>query len=153
MTCLQYSIQTMMPSLLGTPTGDQMFTCGLYGIQNGHDDYYLCNAVTGECAEATSSSGWLWNLAGGQTGSNTVWADHTFTDDEKASQNLLGLGFLPWNTQVYKRTDVHGATIPMNPWNRHTIMENSLTIVKIGGISLVTFYIGKFAVRKLVQRR
>jgi hypothetical protein len=140
----------MAPDIFGTPTVDQFVTCSNYALQNGHDDDYLCNAVTGVCTETNENSGWMWTVRQTQTAGNTMFANATFTDDEKKLQTLFGISFLPWNTAVYKRTGLTGNVIPMNPWNQHTIMENGMTIAKVAGIGIATFYIGKMVVRKLV---
>lgn len=153
MECLQYSIQTLDPNLFGMPTADAMMKCGSYGIQDGHDDTYLCNAVTGDCAEIVPDDGsWISNVAGLQTGTHTTWVMHTFTADEANGQYLFGIRFLPWGTQVYKRTDINNLPFPYNPFNHHTIMEKSLTVAKLGGMLVATYYGGKM-MYKIYKKR
>lgn len=150
MDCLQYSIQSMMPSLLGTPSGEQMMNCSNYAILVGGAPGAWCNSVTGECGVPQPGT-WNHTISTTQGGEYTVWC-HPSTDAQKATYNLWGLSFLPWNVLQYERYPSRGGPIPINPWNSHTIMTNGLTIAKVAGIGLVSFYVGKFAVKKLSKR-
>ena len=147
MQSLQYTLQSMMPSLLGVPTANDVVTYGSYGIQNGHPDSYLCNAITGVGVDTSTldPTSFLALVGSLQTGTNTVWAQNSFSEEELEAQTLFGMSFLPWNTAVFKRTLQSNQVIPMNPWNSHTLMENGLTIAKIAGISAGTYYGTKFA--------
>ena len=151
MNCLQYSIQSLMPSLLGLPDAADVLTCSNYGSTGGTYPGSI-NGLRSQFSNvivpnATAINDlWLNNLNDVMNGANSVVL-RPISDEDQAAQNL-GVSFLPWNQHPYERTtwgtnSRDGTVFPFNPWNSQTIMTNGLTIVKIAGIGVGVYFSGK----------
>jgi hypothetical protein len=151
MNCLQYSIQNLMPSLLGLPAAADVLSCSNYGSTGG---IYpgAANGLRSQFSDVAVPSAtvtndpWLNNLNNVMNGANSVVLRPISAEDQ-AAQNL-GVSFLPWNQRPYDRTtwgsnSQDGTVFPFNPWNAQTMMTNGLTIVKVAGIGLGVYYSGK----------
>jgi len=151
----------MMPSVMGMPADSVVLQCSNYGSTGGtypngvnglrsqfSDTVVPSNEITGD--------DFLTQIQTVMTGTNSVVL-RPLTDEEQAEQNLWGISFLPWNQRPYDRTtwgtnSQDGTVYAFNPWNKQTMMTNGLTLVKVGAIGLVTFYVGKFVVKKMAKR-
>jgi hypothetical protein len=160
MNCISYSIQSLIPSLLGLPADADVLTCSNYGstggiypgAPNGLRSQFSDTVVPPATASANQ---WLNNLNNVMNGSNSVGLRPVSAEDQ-AAQSLFGLSFLPWNKRPYERTtwgtnSQNGTVYPFNPWNQQTIMSNGLTMAKVAGIGLGAYYTGKIAL-KMSQR-
>jgi hypothetical protein len=160
MSCISYSIQSLMPSLLGLPASADVLTCSNYGstggmypgAPNGLRSQFSDTVVPPATASADQ---WLNNLNNVMNGPNSVVLRPLSAEDQ-AAQTLFGLSFFPWNQRPYERTtwgttSQNGTVYTFNPWNQRTIMSNGLTIAKIAGIGIGAYYTGKIAL-KMSQR-
>jgi hypothetical protein len=156
MSCISYSIQSLMPSLLGLPANADVLTCSNYGSTGG---IYpgAPNGLRSQFSDTVVPPGtvsgdqWLTNLNSVMNGPNTVVLRPVSAEDQ-AAQCLFGLSFLPWNQRPYERTtwgsnSQDGTVYPFNPWNRQTLMTNGLTIAKLAGIGVGAYYTGKLALK------
>ena len=161
MSCLQFSIQSMMPSLLGYPSDDMILQCSNYGSTggaysgqpNGLRSQFSDTVVP---ADEITSDNWLQHLNITMNGTNSVVL-RPISPDDQAAQNL-GVTFLPWNQRPYERTtwgtnSENGTPYPFNPWNRQTIMSNGMTVAKIAGIGLVVFMTSKLIYKMTIKRK
>ena len=151
MNCLQYSIQSLMPSLLGLPADADVLSCSNYGSTGGTYPGSV-NGLRSQFSDVVVPSAtvtndpWLNNLNNVMNGANSVVLRPISAEDQ-AAQNL-GVSFLPWNQRPYDRTtwgtnSQNGTVFPFNPWNSQTMMTNGLTIVKVARIGLGVYYSGK----------
>lgn len=160
MSCISYSIQSLMPALLGLPADADVLTCSNYGSTGGT----YAGATNGLRSQfsntvvppaTVSADQWLTNLNNVMNGTSSVVLRPLSAEDQ-AAQCLFGLSFLPWNQRPYERTtwgtnSQNGTVFPFNPWNQQTIMSNGLTIAKVAGIGLGAYYTGKLALKMSQQ--
>jgi hypothetical protein len=154
MSCLQYSIQSTLPSLLGLPADADVLSCSNYGSTGG--TYPGPNGLRSQFSDtivptATANGDqWLNNLIHVMNGSNSVVLRPVSAEDQAAQH--LGVSFLPWNQRPYERTtwgtnSQDGTVFPFNPWNQQTMISNGITVAKVAGIGLAVYYSGKLALK------
>ena len=152
MSCITFSMQSLMPSLFGFPADAQVLQCSNYGSTAG--TYANNNGIRSQFSDTVVPSNqvtadpWLNHLQGVMTGAGSVVLRPISAEDQ-AMQNL-GVSFLPWNRRPYDRTTFgtnsrDGTVYPFNPWNSQTMMDNGMTVTKIAGISLGAYYGSKIA--------
>ena len=139
MSGLMYTIQSSLPSVLGQPSVADIQTYSNSGFSSflGSGVY---NAVDGnpvsDAPDYTASA--LMNH---------VWI-LPMTDEIAATQNIYGMAFLPWNeTTCYRVLSGQTTPLPVNPWDPRLMPSNGLTVLKLVGVTVGSYYGFKYALR------
>jgi hypothetical protein len=156
MNCIQFSITSMLPSWLGIPDDNDFINCSIYGSINS-EGATLCNCIDGTSINPPPVSPgadgyWEYHantvIGGSALNHATLVNMYPWTDDEKAQQCLFGLSFLPWNQSQYKRVlNLTTDTIPLNPWNKATMIVNGKTIVKLSVVGIGVYFAIAYAMK------
>lgn len=132
-----------MPSLFGFPDDATVLQCSNYGSTGGQysgpDGLRTQWSNTIVPPTQVSSDAWLSHINTVMTGNNSVILK-PLSAEEQAAQNL-GISLLPWNRRSYDRY-LWGASTPypLNPWNEQTIFDNGMTVLKVAGVGLGSYY-------------
>jgi len=152
MSCLQLSLQSLAPGILGFPDTNTFIQCSNYGVVNSNANK-LTDSVTGTPYDHDFADGGTtptYKSTAYNALVNQVWLV-PWTDDEKKAQTLFGISLLPWNVTQYKRIK-DGAALPVNPWNKDLMISNGATVAKIAAAGLAVFVGGKLAYKAIRKR-
>jgi hypothetical protein len=161
MSALQFSIQSMMSSILGMPSDADIIQYSNYGSTGG--DTGGPNGIRSQFSDTVlpaatiNNDEYLTHVQYLFSGENSIVLRPISAEDQ-ATQNLFGLSFLPWNQRPYDRYN-WGSTghigsetaYPFNPWNQQTMMSNGVTVAKVAGIGIIVFFAGKLILRETTK--